>query len=393
MFDRVGDDAGLTGARTAASQVVRRRYVEVNGEHPMTGTDDSYVRAGFVAATAEQLESMAAGIAPLPSYYLSDGTPMVPADHDEAARIAGGVERVHDWFVAFWAEDPRAGEEEWGRYLSGQHGACLVEVSPVTIRRLGRAVALAEDAVARLREVPRDHLARGQLGECIDGVPAVPGLDDLLRPMTGHDRSRFGGPTLRERLVDAPREEFFTFDPPPLPVRTERLVLRAHRLEDADAFAPAWADEDYARYLLTPTLNAAEVRETVRRRLAGSPGGRQLGLVVEHDGEPVGDAVLFLQGTGWQQAEIGWTSLPEHAGHGYVTEAARAVLGLAFEHYGVHRVIATLDGRNARSAAVCERLGMRLECDKRADFWSKGEWTPTLEYALLAEEWAARRTS
>jgi RimJ/RimL family protein N-acetyltransferase len=55
--------------------------------------------------------------------------------------------------------------------------------------------------------------------------------------------------------------------------------------------------------------------------------------------------------------------------------------------------VATLDARNARSAAVCERLGMRLECDKRADFWSKGEWTPTLEYALLADEWAGRRTA
>ena len=386
----MGDDALTVRDRTVLT--VRDRYLEVNGDHPMTPVDDAYVRAGFVPATDEQLALMAEGRMPLPSYLLSDGTAMVPADHDELASVAGGVERLHDWFVAFWTEDAGAGEEAWEHYLSGRY-AHLVEVSPVTIRRTSRAVGLAERAVSRLREEPRDHLARGQLGECIDGVPAVPGLDALLRPMCPYDRARHGGQTLRERLVDAPREEFFSFARPSLPLRTERLVLRAHRLEDADAFAPAWAEEDYARHLLTGTMNASEVRETIRRRMSGSPGNRILGLVVEHDGEPVGDTVLFLQGTGWSQAEIGWTVLPARSGHGYATEAARAVLGLAFEHYGVHRVVATLDGRNARSAAVCERLGMRLECDKRADFWSKGEWTPTLEYALLADEWAGRRTT
>jgi RimJ/RimL family protein N-acetyltransferase len=385
----VGDDALTVRDRTAL--IVRERYLEVNGDHPMTPVDDAYVRAGFVPATDEQLALMAEGRMPLPPYLLSDGTAMVPADHDDLARFAGGVEHLHDWFVAFWTEDAAAGEEAWEHYLLGRY-AHLAEVSPVTIRRTARAVALAEGAAARLREDRRDHLARGQLGECVDGVPAVPGLDAQLRPMCSYDRARYGGPTLRERLVDALREEFFTFDLPSLPLHTERLVLRARRLEDADAFAPAWADEDYARHLLTGTMNAAEVRETIRRRMAGSPGNRTLGLVVEHEGQPVGDTVLFLQGTGWSQAEIGWTVLPAHSGRGYATEAARAVLALAFEHYGVHRVVATLDGRNARSAAVCERLGMRLECDKRADFWSKGEWTPTLEYALLAEEWAGRRT-
>jgi hypothetical protein len=42
MFDRVGDHPALT-----AAQVVRRRYLEANGEHPMTPADDAYVRAGL----------------------------------------------------------------------------------------------------------------------------------------------------------------------------------------------------------------------------------------------------------------------------------------------------------------------------------------------------------
>jgi RimJ/RimL family protein N-acetyltransferase len=50
-------------------------------------------------------------------------------------------------------------------------------------------------------------------------------------------------------------------------------------------------------------------------------------------------------------------------------------------------VTAQLDARNDRSAALCERLGMRRESHKRRDFWSKGEWTDSLEYAVLADEW------
>ena len=81
--------------------------------------------------------------------------------------------------------------------------------------------------------------------------------------------------------------------------------------------------------------------------------------------------------------------MPRHAGRGYATEAARAVLRMAFEHYGLRRVVANLDARNDRSAALCERLGMRRETHRLGDFWSKGRWTDSYEYALLREEWRA----
>jgi RimJ/RimL family protein N-acetyltransferase len=57
--------------------------------------------------------------------------------------------------------------------------------------------------------------------------------------------------------------------------------------------------------------------------------------------------------------EIGWTLHPDHHGVGDMTEAATAVLRLAVGDLGMHRVIAHLDPRNAASAALCSRLGMR----------------------------------
>lgn len=371
--------------------LVLERYVAVNGDHQMSEADDAYVRKHFVPATPDAMPDMVAGRLPLPSYVLSDGTPMVPEAHGELAELAGGVDSLHDWFVAFWPDDPVAGEGEWRRYVSGQQ-VCLREVTPVGMRRRNERVAEAAAAVELLRLDPHDPIGRGMLGEAVDGVIAVAGLDSLLVPMTAYDRLRFGGPTVRDTWVDGPRSEFLTPTFPAWPLRTERLVLRPFVLGDADAFVEAWTSEEWTSLLLSRTQNRAEVVEMVRRR--ADPGnGKFVGLAVIHAGEVVGEAMLHLQGTGLSEGEIGWTVLPKHAGRGYATEAAREMLRLAFEHYGLRRVVANLDARNDLSRALCERLGMRLESDKRGDFWSKGVWTDSFEYALLAEEWRAGQSS
>lgn len=377
----MGDDA--------LSQAVHDRFVAVNGDHPMTGEDDAYAREHFVAATPEAMALMLEDRLPLPSYVLSDGTSMVPEAHRMPAEVAGGTERLHDWFVAFWPDDPATGEQEWVRYLSGQY-ACLHEEVPVRIKQMTERIAEAAAAVDLLRHDPHDPTARGMLGEAVDGVLAVPGLDTLLRPMTAYDRLRYGGPTVREAWVDGPRAEFLTPVAPAWPLRTERLVLRPFAISDAEAFVDAWASEEWTSLLLSRPMNPAEVTEMVRHRT--DPGdGRFIGLVVEHDGEVVGNSMLHLQGTGLSEGEIGWSILPQHTGRGYATEAAEAVLRLGFEHFGLRRIVANLDARNLRSAALCERLGMRRESHKLGDFWSKGIWTDSYEYALLAHEWRAAR--
>ncbi|MCY7402142.1 MAG: GNAT family N-acetyltransferase [Nocardioides sp.] len=383
----MGDDALTPGL----VDLVLERFVAVNGDHPMSEADDAYVREHFVPATPDSLPDMMAGRLPLPSYVLSDGTPMVPEAHGELVELAGGVHALHAWFVAFWPDDPATGEGEWSRYLAGRQ-FCLREVTPVGIRRRNERVAEAAAAVELLRLDPHDPIGRGMLGEAVDGVIAVAGLDSLLLPMTAYDRLRFGGPTVRDTWVDRPRAEFLTPTVPAWPLRTERLELRPFVLADADAFVEAWTSEEWTGLLLSRTQNRSEVVEMVRR--CADPGDRKfIALAVTRAGEVVGEAMLRLQGTGLSEGEIGWTVLAQHAGRGYATEAAREMLRLAFEHYGLRRVVANLDARNDRSRALCERLGMRLESDKRGDFWSKGGWTDSYEYALLAEEWRAGRGS
>ena len=362
-----------------ARREVQQRFRAVNGDHPVTAADDDYLDDLFVEVPGPLLAEMATGAAPLAAYLRSDGTPMMHPSLEETLAWAGGTGSLEAWFRDWYAEDEADDlAADWEGFMRGRWAHLKVQ-RPGAARRVRRFLAQAEDAAVRLRADRKDHLARGSLGE------AVARLDDLLLPETGYDRLRLGRDSLRRTWVEDLRAELLTPEPPPLPIRTERLVLRAPRVEDTDDAYQYLSLPEVCEYLLTPPMTRGEVAAELRRRADNPPG--RFSVVIEHEGTVIGDLVLFLETPGWDKAEIGWVVHPAYAGRGIATEAARALLDVAFGHYGVHRVRAELDARNVRSAALAERLGMRKEGHFQQDFWSKGEWTDTPHYALLASEW------
>jgi RimJ/RimL family protein N-acetyltransferase len=112
---------------------------------------------------------------------------------------------------------------------------------------------------------------------------------------------------------------------------------------------------------------------------------------VDGSGTVVGDVGLCWSSEVHRQAEIGYSFHPDHRGHGYATEAAAALVALAFTDLGVHRVAGRLDARNTASARLLERLGMRREAHLVENEWVKGEWSDEVVYAVLDTEWADRR--
>jgi RimJ/RimL family protein N-acetyltransferase len=89
--------------------------------------------------------------------------------------------------------------------------------------------------------------------------------------------------------------------------------------------------------------------------------------------------------------EIGFVLHPDHHGRGYAAEAARPLLEFGFAEVGLHRIIARLEARNAASARVLEKLGMRREALLIENERVKGEWQSELDYAMLDREWRALR--
>jgi Acetyltransferase (GNAT) domain len=76
-----------------------------------------------------------------------------------------------------------------------------------------------------------------------------------------------------------------------------------------------------------------------------------------------------------RQYEVGFTIAPDHQDRRYATEAVRLLVGYLFTVRGKHRITTYYDARNAASAALLERLGMRREGYLRESTWAKGEWT------------------
>ncbi len=177
--------------------------------------------------------------------------------------------------------------------------------------------------------------------------------------------------------------------PFPLPLRTDRLLLRLHRPDDLDWVFSVHSRPDVARFLLEGPWSEARAAEMLDKRVSRTDLDGEAGavaLIVEHAGEPIGDISLWLTDRERRVAEIGWVLDPAHTGHGFGREAVRAALALGFEHGRLHRIVAQMDARNSPSARLADAVGMRREAHFRQDFWCKGEWTDSLVYAALASD-------
>lgn len=177
-----------------------------------------------------------------------------------------------------------------------------------------------------------------------------------------------------------------------LPVDTPRLRLRPLAPGDVDALLTYRGDPEVCRYLPFEPMT----RAVLAGRLAGDLGrtrvtedgqGLTLGVEDRGTGALLGDVVLFLRSREHGGGEIGYVFHPGAGGRGYATEACSALLALAFDVLGLHRVVARLDSRNAASARLAARLGMRREAHFVRHERFKGEWSDELVFAMLAEEW------
>lgn len=170
---------------------------------------------------------------------------------------------------------------------------------------------------------------------------------------------------------------------------TGRLRLRLHERGDEAKLQRIYATPDVARYLLDEPWTAEDASRNLSRRLPqiglDSPD-HALALVLEHGGTVIGDVQLWLTDAERRVAEIGWVLDPAASGRGFATEAVSAVLDHAFARGRVHRVAAQLDPRNEASGRLAERVGMRHEAHLRQNWWSKGEWTDTAIYGMLATD-------
>src|SRR5919199_6321920 len=131
---------------------------------------------------------------------------------------------------------------------------------------------------------------------------------------------------------------------PPWPLETERLLLRRYEDGDFDCLFAMYSDADVARYLYHDPRTEDEVRDLLRRKIDGfelraEDDWMSAAVALRDTGETVGDVAFHWVSDEHKTGEIGFTFAPSHQRRGYATEAARAVLRVAFDDFGLHRVI------------------------------------------------------
>lgn len=174
-------------------------------------------------------------------------------------------------------------------------------------------------------------------------------------------------------------------------LRTDRLLLRPFADEDADDLWALHSDAHVLRYWDSPPwtdrARADRFLATCRRLAEEGSGAR---VVIEHEGAFLGWVGLSEWNPDHRSARLGFVLGATAWGHGYATEAARALLGWAFDALPLNRVQAEADTRNAASTRVLEKLGFVHEGTLREDCVVDGDVSDSFVYGLLRREWPGR---
>ncbi len=171
-------------------------------------------------------------------------------------------------------------------------------------------------------------------------------------------------------------------------IETQRLVLRAPRLEDLGRCAELLGDYEVAKMLsrVTYPYDLDEGRKYLAR--AGESwqdqaNAEELGFQVDLNGEMIG-GISFkkLQET----PEIGyWLGRP-YWGKGYMCEAARAAVTWLFHNTDHEQLACEAMTENAASLRVAEKLGFRIVAEVGCNSLSRGATMPAIRAELTRTE-------
>ena len=177
--------------------------------------------------------------------------------------------------------------------------------------------------------------------------------------------------------------------------RSDRLVIRRFRAEDAASLAAYRSDPATARY---QSWDVPFSHEQARSFIDGldsanpdTPGEWfQFAVVEAATGMHIGDVAAAVDADDPRLATIGVTLATSAQGHGYAGEAVAWLLDYLFLDRRKHRVTADCDVRNSGAVALLDHLRVRREAHHVQSAWWKGEWVDEYVYAILAREWLER---
>lgn len=162
---------------------------------------------------------------------------------------------------------------------------------------------------------------------------------------------------------------------------TDRLLIRAWRLEDTELAFKIYSDPRVARYMTGIPEESIETQTESLSKIINSYSKMDLGLggfpLIEKETQDLIGAVLLkpLPRTDelhlWREfrdnpdavppiheIEVGWHLRPDKWGKGFATEAGARMLEYGFQSLGLNEIYAILFRENVASANVTKRLNL-----------------------------------
>jgi RimJ/RimL family protein N-acetyltransferase len=178
----------------------------------------------------------------------------------------------------------------------------------------------------------------------------------------------------------------------PVPITTGRLTLRRLDPGDWKDLLEFLSDEETFHFTAGHPLDEDAILKWLESdphvKLTTPDQTYCLGMALRDGGKLIGYVGLRLDAPELLQARLTIHLNRGFQKQGFAYEALKGVLKFCFEEIQLHRVSAACDSRNAAALKLLEKVGLRREGEFLKDSLIHGEWTNTVWYAALREEYS-----
>ena len=184
-------------------------------------------------------------------------------------------------------------------------------------------------------------------------------------------------------------------------IETQRLRLREFSVDDFADVHEYSSDYENVRHMMFGPNTEEQTRTYLEKQCVAERNEQprmhyNIALEIKECNKVIGGISLHMN---WRRddAILGMILNRHHSGKGYMTEALRGVLEIAFTQLGLHRVHAVCDVHNSGIQTVMEKVGMRRE----GTMIQRGKGRPEdpepyfdqYGYGILASEWKRAETA
>lgn len=139
-----------------------------------------------------------------------------------------------------------------------------------------------------------------------------------------------------------------------------------------------------------PWIDPADSAERFEEWLGRLGRDDQEAYLIRHAscGELVGYvSVSNIVRRAFQSAQLGYGAFSPHTGRGLMTQGLSAVIDVAFQKRGLHRLEANIQPTNERSLALVRRLGFEREGYSHQYLMVDSDWRDHERWAIRTEIW------